>query len=1560
MEDRWQDALVCAERAWEINPGSPFGAETLGTCLLNLRKVEQSAPRLERAAEGSQSYQLVLTACWHQCTLAEMLDGESRQSVLQKARVLAEKLHGLAPLIDRESRAVIAHAHLDIAGLADDTVNLERWANEVRSPFHRQVLANLTKTSEGKRFRLNFRRAVQKYQECLPTSIASAMSATGLQVDSDEMATEITFGGTPEWSAGEWLRRRGFYVRFFPVSTEVARQLLNHKIGFVISWESDDAGHAVACIGLDERAGTLLIHDPQSFRTTEYLFSVFKRVQGPLGVKGMAIVSPSDSSLLDSLMPSDAPVMEAAQEHRRLLTTQGPSSARVVVSELQKQFPTHPGTSYLNAAQLIEEGHVGEALQQLLALVERFPASPALRIGITWASRALGNTALLRQTLAEIVETGVLPGTQSQQDWDHPPDRYVYEYADLLRLSAETRCQGKLLLHSLLRRHPMSAGAWHVLADLLWQEREFEESLLSFRLASCLATSNEHYARAYAEALAGNNRIPEALAWLEARVRKHGHSTHAVDTWITWIAVLEERGMPERALEVSKDALEKHRSSPELLAFIVPFFGRMGEWEQAEKYLSQLRELGNASAFCEAATHFCRMRGELQAALQHAAAWMSESPRSEEARREYLDLLASFSGSAAAVERARSWLKEKIADESFEQMYFSQVERLGSSKGKIYSLLLHRLKRNHEDAWAWREGVFALLSEFEMADDRRRPRLQSRILRFLGECDRTSHEAAANFRAHALWSECQGDWQGAVDLLVTSIEVEPENVWSYRRVFSASSRLSADKRAQLWTQIEPLLLKHNGRLTAAREVMALLVERFGAIEAEKTIRSWAEKRPDDPEILEANADLLIEHGQGRSDAARALAILEPGVKRFPYHSGLRFSLSSAKRALGAESEAEQVLLEIVRRHPNNSPAKVQLAWLRYRDGDTAKAHSILVDAITCDPRNPNLYDARAQMLLRSNRYDETTTLVECVLQLMPEDVHWRSRAIDLLSQCNEPKKAIETARSGVTVYPRGAYLWLLLGRSLNQMREYAAQGEIDQCLRRSLQLNSRLFEAADLLSIFLTEQKRHMEAAQVMRNIEGKMADPSAALGRLAWINREQQLKREAVQELHSVLVAAPWYGWGWGVLIEWLGEDKDWDKAKVLLREIPAQMRTNLPFRLNRLQLLEKSGIEPKRLDVEWNELLGDFPEDVSLHLRRYDSLESDNRREEAATVLAAVRNISPDDPFMLARYVEVLLRSDKKTEAVETGVRICLLPAHESVWPVDRVWELFAGAALDGKLNDHLYEHLKLAQKPARRAFGKMCAYAMKSEIKQRSQPWIRIWFPRGGARNMMTLFDSVNRLSSEAGNYRSDIYATLCEYGYQRLVRRCWNKEGGAVPVGVEEWAQVGRALVGAKFYSQARQYFRNWRQRTGVAMWMVTNYTLCLSRFNQAQLREVFESSRGALSSLPHDHCGRYLAHVHAESCALRGDSQSLLSVWNTYREYFTRESKPGSTSGLRTNTLSTKFRAWLASSKQTKSGYTGKRSGNFGFDEFGGHVFKSTPVASRQRGFRGGYGGFSSC
>src|SRR5271155_5572530 len=88
--------------------------------------------------------------------------------------------------------------------------------------------------------------------------------------------------------------------------------------------------------------------------------------------------------------------------------------------------------------------------------------------------------------------------------------------------SAETCEHASSLLHTLLRRQPQSADAWHVLGDLLWKEAEKERALLCFRIASSLALANEHYALAYANTLAQSHREEDGFAWLESRVRKFG------------------------------------------------------------------------------------------------------------------------------------------------------------------------------------------------------------------------------------------------------------------------------------------------------------------------------------------------------------------------------------------------------------------------------------------------------------------------------------------------------------------------------------------------------------------------------------------------------------------------------------------------------------------------------------------------------------------------------------------------------------------------------------------------------------------------------------------------------------------------------------------------------------------------------------------------------------------------------------------------------------------------------------------------------------------------------
>ena len=633
------------------------------------------------------------------------------------------------------------------------------------------------------------------------------------------------------------------------------------------------------------------------------------------------------------------------------------------------------------------------------------------------------------------------------------------------------------------------------------------------------------------------------------------------------------------------------------------FFARMGLWEMAEAQLPALTRAENPAAFHEASARLSRMRGDVRAAIEHGKAWIDELPHSMDARRTMLQLIAVLDGPGAAVRTAALWLQANRNHEGFEDAYCEQLDRAGGPKWRKCSLLRRRLKRNRDDAWAWRELTFEYLLACDAAGGRRRQRVERRIEHLLGECDRTSSEDVSTERARARWSEVRGDWADAVAGSIRCIDREPGDLYSHLLALRCSARMTHDERLRVWAEIRPLLLKAPGRLSVARPMIAILAERFGVTWTEREVARWRDERPDDPDLLEAAVDLLIDHGHGVSDAQRALALLAPAVERYPYHAGLRFSLASAHRRAGDGAESEKVLHEIVRRHPDNWAARIQLAWIRQATGDQAGAHQSLDLALASEPRNPQIWAARAHLLIAQQRLKDARECIGQGLTRMPDELDWRRQAVTLLMECRAHDEAVAAARQGVARCPHAAHAWLLLGQTLGSMRRYAAAGEIESCLRRSLALNAGLYDSADLLSCALTDRECYDEAAQVVKDIECRMPDPSPARGRQAWIRRRRGEYEAAVRDMEAAVTAAPWYGWGWHVIMAWLEEDQDWVGARRLLKDVPAQMSANTAFRQRRLVLLGKAGVEQIVLDAEWDDLLRNFPDDASLHAARSES---------------------------------------------------------------------------------------------------------------------------------------------------------------------------------------------------------------------------------------------------------------------------------------------------------------------------------------------------------------------
>ncbi|HWC19964.1 MAG TPA: tetratricopeptide repeat protein, partial [Terriglobales bacterium] len=619
---------------------------------------------------------------------------------------------------------------------------------------------------------------------------------------------------------------------------------------------------------------------------------------------------------------------------------------------------------------------------------------------------------------------------------------------------------------------------------------------------------------------------------------------------------------------------------------------------------------------------------------------------------------------------------------------------------KIYRQLLKRLQRNPEDGWAWRDLTFRALSDYQSASSIHQRKIARRINRYLAECERTAAGEAPTLRAQAEWLESQGQWHSATELWLRSIEHDPTHMYGHRHAIDCSTRLGAQERWQVFQQMEAALRNHQGRWSNARELVMLCAERYGVTPAEKLAREWLELHPDDPEVIGAAADLLLTHGHGRSDAQRALDLLAPAVQKFPFHFGLRFSLADAYRNVGNLPESERVLEDIQSRHPDNSAVKIRLALVRERHGRTDAALALLAAAAASEPRNSHIIGTKAGILIRARRLSEARIFIAEWLQKLPEDVGWRKRAIDLLVDCGDEDAAVAAARGGVEVYPRGAYMWMILGETLNRLPSHAAPGEIEECFRRSMELNRSLFEAADWLSYLLARQRHYSEAEQVMNDIAPRLPNPYPAQGRIAWIRRCEGKRSEALEQMSSIVKAAPWYSWGWSIVISWLREDQAWEKARALLASPPEEMRTDTEFRRNRLSLLAEAGVPAQQLDIEWNSLLNDFPEDIPLHLLRHDSLKESKRFAEAMAALDAIEPVASDNPYFLARRVETHARASHKEQAISLLLRLLFMEVEENDWPADHAWESIQKQKWGDESYERALQRMQAGDKPTPRA--------------------------------------------------------------------------------------------------------------------------------------------------------------------------------------------------------------------------------------------------------------------
>jgi tetratricopeptide (TPR) repeat protein len=299
----------------------------------------------------------------------------------------------------------------------------------------------------------------------------------------------------------------------------------------------------------------------------------------------------------------------------------------------------------------------------------------------------------------------------------------------------------------------------------------------------------------------------------------------------------------------------------------------MGNWNRAEEALNRVASSGQRMLYLAAAVNYFKMAGLWQKALEHAETWLRERPHNTEARRQYLDLFKKKEGGVKALDLARTWMEEFRDDEVFEGIYYDEL-KFHYKTDEQEAHTRKRIDRNPFDIWGWHELGFLLLARANLKSGADRIKVLSEMQDVF---DRLGIIAPDHVVTHVM----HGDYHSSLKVFKTAVEHyfkalddDPAYSYCYSRIWGASTTFTEADQQDVLERLERIIIRTVGFLHHARNLVFNIAERFGAKDAEQRVARWSEMKPEDPELIEARVDLLLNYGQGTSDARKAADLLE--------------------------------------------------------------------------------------------------------------------------------------------------------------------------------------------------------------------------------------------------------------------------------------------------------------------------------------------------------------------------------------------------------------------------------------------------------------------------------------------------------------------------------------------------------------------------------------------------------------------------------------------------------------------------------------------------------------
>ena len=1386
QEDRYDEALAAAQQSLALRPWYRPGVQSAAHLLSLLARDDEALALLAEASERFENSGV--TAQLH------TLQMELKQYELAAASL--KRYVELAPLAEKPVAQWVAAQRSEIAyhlGNVDEAI---ARAKESEAEYFLEIARRLEDPSRAAAGRVllpvGFVR--QHRLTCGPATLAAIGAFWKMPVDHLQVADAICYDGTPHLSERKWAEDNGWIVREFSVTEESTAQLLDRGIPFTFTTVEPTNSHLQAVIGYDGRRGTISIRDPFERHSREGLTDKVLERYAPFGPRGMALVPLARRDLLEQLALPDAALWDQLHELDVALNVHQRPIAERVFERMVAAAPDHRLTLEARRHLAIYDGNPTQQLAAVDGLLAQFPENQRL---------LMERMALLRNQVQRDERLAMYRDLCNRKD-SHPV--FWQQYAGELRADARWHDDAVWLLKRAIRRWPMEASNYFLLAGVYWDQRRFDEAKELHRLAASLEDKNESFAISYFQATVYLKKTDESLSFLRGRFERFGRKSSNPATTLAYCLLQLER--TSEAFDVLKRAIALRPDDGELLLYAADTYSS-ASLEQMPQGLALLAEAKAKSApgsWLRTAARLSHLEGRSQDALAHWRELLALQPLAIDAQRGVAQLLAETEGPAAAL----AHLAEQADRFPHHQPLFELwAEWSRSEPDEAREPVVRRLLAiNPDHAWGCRELAILLANRGELAEAWRLTETALRI--------EPNNPSSVHMRAYLLKLEDRLD--EARQVLRDAIRLSVDADYAVSNLLELSPTL-AERREVLKFVMQEL----KQQVIFGDGLLAFSSHAHGVMENQELLELLREANAARPDLWHAWSALIVQlRDMQRPQEAAPLGV--QATERFPLMPRLWLDRASVERALG-NRHAELASLETALRINPRWDASIRaLCDFHERQGDFDKARDLLKRAVTLHPLDGDLQVEWALALWNAGERQAAFDQVCQTVRLEPGN----QRAWDCLNywadQLGCPETALEKARELTQQRGGEARSWLMLARLLDAPDQLSHR--LEAC-DKALALNPRCIDAHDLRARGLEAAERWEEALAACEPAVFGEHVPSELRARKAWIEADRGNLPRAIELIRAVLLDDPAFYGAWEKMCDWARDAKNhaaYAEAAQALVHLSPQYEVPYGY-LGEARILnnDRAGaMEAFARSLELNphyDFGGNWLFDLQIE---------DGKLDEAAKTLDVMRH--SENPYVIARRAILAARRYEKAAALDLLQQLCVTPS-ESPWTVAApVEEMLKDGWRRASWQKEVAQVLEdaIAKEDVIPEVGAQWGALMASEKRPLKAEQFVPMLERG-AIGERAIYAYMDRLQHER---QADQVVRFARQAWPVLRQHFW------------AWASIGMGLVRIGRYDLSLPWQALWREFPDAQPWMLVNVVEALRAAGRDD--EAREVSRAALA------------------------------------------------------------------------------------------------------------------